>query len=44
VRKAYEAISQQAGVEWLAEPFAIEQGHVAVMRAADGNIFVLIGG
>jgi hypothetical protein len=31
-------------VEWLAEPFAIEEGHVAVMTAPDGNILVLIGG
>jgi catechol 2,3-dioxygenase-like lactoylglutathione lyase family enzyme len=44
VRGAYETISKRGDVEWLAEPFAIEQGHVAVMKAADGNIFVLIGG
>lgn len=44
VRKTYEALNNRGDVEWLSEPFAIEQGHVAVMKAADGNIFVLIGG
>ena len=32
------------GVSWIAEPFAIEEGHVAVMTAPDGNVLVLIGG
>jgi catechol 2,3-dioxygenase-like lactoylglutathione lyase family enzyme len=44
VRAAYDEISRQPGVSWIAEPFAIEQGHVAVMAAPDGNIFVLIDG
>lgn len=44
VRKAYETLMQIPGVSWIAEPFAIEAGHVAVMTAPDGNTFVLIGG
>ena len=44
VGKTYDVLSKRGDVEWLAEPFAIEQGHVAVMKADDGNIFVLIGG
>ena len=43
VRAAYVELTRIAGVTWLAEPFAIEEGHVAVMTAPDGNIFVLIG-
>jgi catechol 2,3-dioxygenase-like lactoylglutathione lyase family enzyme len=44
VRASYDELRQMPGVTWLAEPFAIEQGHVAVMTAPDGNVFVLIGG
>ncbi|MEO6013728.1 MAG: VOC family protein [Devosia sp.] len=44
VRATYEELRQRPGVEWLAAPFAIETGHVAVMRAPDGNVFVLVGG
>jgi catechol 2,3-dioxygenase-like lactoylglutathione lyase family enzyme len=44
VRASYEALRQAPGVSWIAEPFAIEEGHVAVMTAPDGNVFVLIGG
>ncbi|KKB08508.1 glyoxalase [Devosia geojensis] len=43
VRAAYETLRRRPGVQWLAEPFPIEEGHVAVMTAPDGNIFVLIG-
>lgn len=43
VREAFRALSGQPGVSWIAEPFAIENGHVAVMTAPDGNAFVLIG-
>jgi hypothetical protein len=43
VRAACEKLRGQPGVSWLAEPFAIENGHVAVMQAPDGNVFVLIG-
>ena len=44
VRSAYAALSAQPNVGWIAEPFAIEAGHVAVMTAPDGNVFVLVGG
>jgi hypothetical protein len=44
VRASYDELRETPGVTWLAEPFAIEQGHVAVMRAPDGNVFVLVGG
>jgi catechol 2,3-dioxygenase-like lactoylglutathione lyase family enzyme len=43
VRAAYDELRGRPGIGWLAEPFAIEDGHVAVMTAPDGNIFVLIG-
>ncbi|MFD2052174.1 VOC family protein [Mesorhizobium calcicola] len=43
VRSAYEILKQIPGVSWIAEPFSIEVGHVAVMTAPDGNNFVLIG-
>jgi catechol 2,3-dioxygenase-like lactoylglutathione lyase family enzyme len=44
VRASYDELRRTPGVAWIAEPFAIEQGHVAVMTAPDGNVFVLIGG
>jgi catechol 2,3-dioxygenase-like lactoylglutathione lyase family enzyme len=44
VRSAYDQLSRNPGVTWLAEPFDIEAGVVAVMRAPDGNVFVLIDG
>jgi len=44
VNAAFRDLSGVPGVSWLAEPFAIEAGHVAVMAAPDGNVFVLIGG
>jgi hypothetical protein len=44
VRECYQALNERGDITWLAEPFAIEQGHVAVMKAGDGNIIVLIGG
>ena len=44
VHATYDELRRRPGVVWLAEPFAIEEGHVAVMTAPDGNIFVLIGG
>lgn len=43
VRATFRELSANPGVSWLAEPFAIEEGHVAVMAAPDGNAFVLIG-
>jgi catechol 2,3-dioxygenase-like lactoylglutathione lyase family enzyme len=44
VSAAYRALRANPQIEWIAEPFAIEEGHVAVMTAPDGNILVLIGG
>jgi catechol 2,3-dioxygenase-like lactoylglutathione lyase family enzyme len=44
VAEAYRELSKHPGVTWIAEPFAIEAGHVAVMSAPDGNVFVLVGG
>jgi catechol 2,3-dioxygenase-like lactoylglutathione lyase family enzyme len=44
VSAAYDTLKLMPGVTWIAEPFAIEAGHVAVMTAPDGNSFVLIGG
>jgi catechol 2,3-dioxygenase-like lactoylglutathione lyase family enzyme len=44
VRKAHRALAADPEITWIAEPFAIENGHVAVMRAPDGNLFVLVGG
>jgi hypothetical protein len=43
VRQTCEALRQVSGVTWIAEPFAIEAGYVAVITAPDGNNFVLIG-
>lgn len=43
VREAYETLKRVHGVTWIAEPFAIEAGHVAVMTAPDGNNLVLVG-
>jgi catechol 2,3-dioxygenase-like lactoylglutathione lyase family enzyme len=44
VAAAYRSLSADPEITWLASPFAIEAGHVAVMTAPDGNSFVLIGG
>lgn len=43
VQAAYRSLSANSEITWIAEPFAIEVGHVAVMTAPDGNDFVLIG-
>jgi len=43
VREGYKHLTQLAGVRWIAEPFPMEVGHVAVMTSPDGNNFVLIG-
>jgi hypothetical protein len=42
VRYANERLKHRPGVSWIAEPFPIEVGHVAVMKALTAN-FVLIG-
>jgi catechol 2,3-dioxygenase-like lactoylglutathione lyase family enzyme len=44
VRATYARLQTHPGVGWIAEPFAIEAGTVAVMTAPDGNLFVLIDG
>ncbi|WP_028454009.1 VOC family protein [Chitinilyticum litopenaei] len=43
VRQAHAELSGKPGVTWIREPFATESGHVAVMQAPDGNVFVLVG-
>ncbi len=43
VRASFSLLKDRPGVRWITEPFAIEAGHVAVMEAPDGNVFVLIG-
>ncbi|WP_347320591.1 VOC family protein [Rossellomorea sp. RS05] len=44
VRKAYKELSENPNVEWIQEPFENALGgHVAVMKAPDGNVFVLVG-
>ncbi|MBK1793043.1 hypothetical protein JHL21_00855 [Devosia sp. WQ 349] len=43
VRQTFAELHGAAGVEWIREPFATESGHVAVMKAPDGNVFVLVG-
>jgi len=44
VRASYESLRRVSSGTWIAEPFAIEHGHVAGMAAPDGNVFVLVGG
>ena len=44
VRAAYDELRQMEGVSWIAEPFEIEEGHVAVMVAPGGITYVLVGG
>lgn len=44
VQATREQFGSIPGIEWIREPFAIESGHVAVMKAPDGNLFVLVGG
>ncbi|WP_432723080.1 hypothetical protein R0381_001311 [Jeongeupia wiesaeckerbachi] len=43
VRQAHKELSTNAEVKWIRTPFATESGHVAVMEAPDGNVFVLVG-
>lgn len=43
VAEAYSVLGADPEITWIAEPFAIENGRVAVMRAPDGNHFVLVG-
>lgn len=43
VQEAYRELCRNPKVQWIKEPFPIEEGHVAVFVAPDGNLFVLIG-
>jgi len=43
VVKTFETLRTNPAIGWIREPFATESGHVAVMKAPDGNIFVLVG-
>lgn len=43
VQEACAALSGNPAVKWIRTPFATESGHVAVMEAPDGNVFVLVG-
>lgn len=43
VRQAYAELSTNGEIEWIRPPFATESGHVAVMKAPDDNVFVLVG-
>ena len=43
VRATRAELASTEGITWIREPFATESGHVAVMEAPDGNVFVLIG-
>lgn len=45
VRALYDSLKDNAEVKWIRPPFPNALGgHVAVMEAPDGNVFVLIGG
>jgi catechol 2,3-dioxygenase-like lactoylglutathione lyase family enzyme len=39
----YETLKANPAIGWIRTPFATESGHVAVMEAPDGNVFVLVG-
>lgn len=43
VRATRTELDAVVGITWIREPFATESGHVAVMEAPDGNVFVLVG-
>jgi len=43
VRATRHELDRVEGITWIREPFATESGHVAVMEAPDGNVFVLVG-
>ncbi|MFE1243123.1 VOC family protein [Fictibacillus sp. NPDC058756] len=44
VRMAYETLKSNTEVQWIRTPFPNSLGgHVAVMKAPDDNVFVLIG-
>ena len=39
----FETLRENPAIGWIQQPFATESGHVAVMEAPDGNVFVLVG-
>lgn len=44
VCETYETLKYNPGVQWIRTPFLNSLGgHVAVMQAPDGNVFVLVG-
>lgn len=43
VCQTYNKLSENELIKWIRTPFATESGHVAVMEAPDGNVFVLVG-
>ncbi|SRR5690606_10302179 len=43
VLATYAELRSNPAIGWIREPFATESGHVAVMEAPDGNVFVLVG-
>lgn len=43
VQATFAELRSNPAIGWIREPFATESGHVAVMEAPDGNVFVLVG-
>lgn len=44
VQQTYETLKSNPKVQWIRPPFPNSLGgHVAVMQAPDGNVFVLVG-
>lgn len=43
VRQTYDELSKNEEIQWIRTPFATESGHIAVMKAPDENVFVLVG-
>jgi catechol 2,3-dioxygenase-like lactoylglutathione lyase family enzyme len=39
---AYIELSKDENIKWIREPFKTESNKIAVMKAPDGNVFVLI--
>ncbi len=43
VRATHAELASRPDITWIRTPFATESGHVAVVEAPDGNVFVLVG-
>lgn len=43
VCQLHTELSNNEEIKWIRTPFATESGHIAVMEAPDGNVFVLVG-